>query len=88
MKGVIRFALGLANMPDATVNDLDKALPGMARLATVAKDLEPDLREAEPHIEALLPIFDRVLPKLKAAYPDLIAVIPTVEELINFTKGE
>ena len=88
MRGVIRFALGLANMPEATVNDLDKALPGMARLVSAAKDLEPDLKLAEPHVEALLPIFTRVMPKLKAAYPDLVSVIPTVEELITFVKQE
>ena len=51
MNGLVRFALGLANMPDATVAELERSLPEFAALADDAKVLEPILKEAQPLID-------------------------------------
>lgn len=88
MNGVIRFALGLANMPQAEIDDLDAKLPGMARLGDAAKQLQPIMEKAEPHIAALEPLAQQALPIVKAAYPDFIAVLPTVEEFIKFVNDK
>jgi hypothetical protein len=102
MNGMLRFALGLANMPTATVDDLDKSLPGFARLASSAKQLEPIIKNAMPDIDALEPLILKAIPHLtalapliqqaepiiRAAYPDIVAVIPTVQELLAFAKGK
>ena len=73
LNGLIKFALGLANVPDSTIADLDRALPGMQRLAEAAKQLQPILQKADPLIQQAMPI-------LRKAYPDAVAVLPTVEE--------
>lgn len=88
MNRMLRFALGLANMPDSTVADLEKSLPGFSRLVASAKQLEPIIHQALPHIEALSPLVQQAMPIVKAAYPDLVAVIPTVQELIVFVEGK
>lgn len=87
MNPLLRFALGLANVPDKDVADLEKQLPGIGRLIASAKDIRPDLEAAFPHIEAmgphidaLLPIWERVAPKVKAAWPDLVGVLPVLQE--------
>ena len=88
MNGMLRFALGLANMPDETVADLEQSLPGFSRLVTAAKQLQPIIQKAMPHVVALEPIVQEAIPIIKAAYPDLVAVIPTVQELIVFIQGK
>ena len=88
MNNLVQFALGLANVPPETVADIDKSLPGMARLIEDAKELEPILQAAEPHIEALMPLIAKAMPILKAAYPDFVAVLPTAEEIIAFVSDK
>lgn len=90
MSNMLRFALGLANIPDDKVADLDKALPGFARLAALAKQAEPILTQAgphlvaiEPHLVALQPIGIQLWPIVLKAWPDIVAVTPTVEEFID-----
>lgn len=100
MNGVIRFALGIASMPDQVVNDLDRSLPGFARIAAAAKELEPILQKGEPHAEALapllaqamphiqelMPLIAQAMPIIKRVWPDIVAVTPTIEELIEFAN--
>ena len=84
----VDFALGLAGVPDQTIADLDKAYPGMARLAALAKQAEPDLTAAKPHIDALQPIVARLWPLAQKAWPDIVAVTPTVDELLAFVAAK
>lgn len=97
MSGMLRFALGLANVPDDKVADLDNALPGLSRMALAAKELRPILIEMQPHLaalepmaveawphlEALAPLFAKAWPTLQKAWPDIVATAPTLEELID-----
>lgn len=98
MNGLVKFALGVAGLPAEAVADIDKAMPGAARLVDAAKLLEPYLEQAQPHIEAiiphvqailphieaLLPLLNKALPILKAQYPDIVALLPTAKEIIAF----
>lgn len=81
MNGVLKFALGLANMPADEVADLDAKLPGLARIAAAAKRLEPLLRQAEPHVEALQPVFAGASPSLAALLPLLTKAMPHLDAL-------
>lgn len=94
MNGFIRFALGLANMPEAEVADLEAKLPGLARIAAAARQMEPLLRAAEPHAEALQPIFvaaapaiEALLPLLTQAMPHLDALAPLAAKGLPVVKG-
>lgn len=88
INGFVRFALGIANMPDATVTDLDKSLPGFANIAAAFKELEPILTKANPHIQALEPLIIQAIPIIQKVWPDIISVTPTVEELIDFINSK
>ena len=66
------FGLGLAGMPESTIEELDKQLPALQRLAAA-------LKQAEPIVGQLLPIIVK-------AYPDVVAVTPLVQQLIAFAK--
>lgn len=87
MNSLVRIALSFAHMPEATINDLDKALPGFANDVAAFKELEPILTKAEPHLEALLPLINQAMPIIKKAWPDLVSQTPTVKELIDFASG-
>lgn len=69
---LLQFGLGLAGMPEPTINELTKQLPALERLAAAAK-------EAEPHLVALQPIVTK-------AMPDILAVTPLLQQLIAFAK--
>ena len=69
---VLDFGLGLAGLPEKTIQDLDKNLSALERIAAAAK-------QAEPMINQLLPIVTK-------AYPDIVAVTPLIQELIAFAK--
>ena len=83
----IKIALSIANMPENTVNDLEKSLPGFSNIAAAFKELEPILIKAQPNIDALLPLVNQAIPIVKKVWPDIVLVTPTAIELINFTKG-
>ena len=43
---MLRFALGLANVPDDKIDELDKAMPGLGRIAAFVKTIEPQLQQS------------------------------------------
>lgn len=95
MDNLLRFVLGIANVPDKTVDDLDASLPAMARLCRLAKAAEPILERNKPHLDAIMPHLDAMKPDalqlaalVRQAWPDIVAVTPTVEELIEFANGK
>lgn len=69
---VLDFGLGLAGLPEKTIQDLDAGLPALQRIAAAAK-------QAEPLITQLMPILTKV-------WPDIVAVTPLIQELIAFAK--
>jgi hypothetical protein len=84
MNGFIEFILRTAGLPEATLADLEKEMPALARIVAAAKQLEPIFNKPQTlakHIEQATPI-------LKAAYPDVIAAAPTVEELVEFISSK
>lgn len=87
MNGVIRFALGLASVPEKDIDDLEKSLPGMARLVDLAKQLEPIIQRNLPHIKAIEPDMPLIVNIIKQAWPDIVSVTPTIDEYINLAKG-
>jgi hypothetical protein len=84
---LLDFALQLGGFPQKTIADLDRQLPGLARLAAAVKEIEPDLTLAKPHLDALMPIAARLWPVLQKAWPDIVAVTPTVQELIDLANS-
>ena len=69
---VLDFGLGLAGLPEQTIQDLDANLPALARIAAA-------MHKAEPVINQLIPILGPV-------WPDVVAVTPLIQELIAFAK--
>lgn len=86
MNGLIKLALEFAHMSDAEISDLDKALPGLARLSVAAKELEPILTKAAPLVEQLQPLALQAWPIVQKAWPDIVVVTPTIQELIEFAS--
>ena len=61
MKPIVKFALGVAGLPEAAINDIDKALPAMARLVAAYEKLEPELVQLKPDIDAVLPVLSEII---------------------------
>ena len=102
MSWIIDTSLEIAGMPEKTVADLDKALPGFKDLADALKQLEPLLESANPHLTALepilvqalphvialMPLVEKMTPIIQKAWPSLVSVLPTIDELIAFAESK
>jgi hypothetical protein len=78
MNGTLRFVLGLANMPDGTVADIEKTLPGAQRLVAAARQIAAVAQKSQPleaHVEQIEPL-------LKGEWADAVAAMPTAEEVL------
>ena len=84
----IDLLLHIVSMPQATIEEIDKNLPGFALLADDVTELDPFVRQAAPHVEALAPIVIKAWPILTKAWPHLVAVAPTVEDVIKFVESK
>lgn len=88
MNGLVKFALGVANVPGHLVSEIDEQIPGAQRLIEAAKKLEPSINKLAPHIDAAMPIImTEILPVIKAEYPDLMALLPIAQQVLEFVKG-
>jgi hypothetical protein len=83
---MLDFALSIAGLPEATITDLDAKMPGFARLAAAAKELEPIITQAKPAMDRLQPLFIQAYPIIVKAWPDIVSVTPTIESLLNFAS--
>jgi len=62
MKPAIKFALGVAGMPEKTINDIDKALPAMARLVDLWQHkAEPIYEQAKPDLDLVAPVLSEII---------------------------
>ena len=86
MNSFIKFVLGLANIPEQAIVDLDKSWPGIKRIADAAKELEPYLQQASPHIDALEPLGLKMYPIVKNIWPDVLELLPVADEWINIVS--
>lgn len=98
---LIHFALGLANVPDKDVDDLERTLPEMAALCKLAKQLKPLVDEMVPLVEKLLPLYKEAAPTITQLMPLVTQamtiyesqskavsdVIPVVQEFVDFLNG-
>ena len=80
------FALTVAGMPANQIADVDKAMPGFARIAAAVKQAEPIITQAKPHLDALEPLLIQLWPILQKAWPDIVADTPAATELIDFVE--
>lgn len=87
MNGLLRFGLSLAGLPQKTIDDTDKSLPGFSRICALAKQLEPIVQRNYPHLKAIEPDLPEIERIIKQAWPDIVSVTPTIEELINAAKS-
>lgn len=88
MNGLVKFALGVANVPGHLVSEIDEQIPGAQRLIEAAKKLEPSISKLAPLIDQAMPIImTEMLPVIKAEYPDLMALLPIAQQVLEFVKG-
>jgi hypothetical protein len=73
---LIDFALGLEGAPQQVIDDVDKALPGFARVAADLKQAAPILKQIQPQLAQLWAIWQK-------AQPDIFAEIPVAQEVID-----
>jgi hypothetical protein len=93
MKPLVRFGLGVAGMPEATINEIDQALPALERLIDFEKQLSSAIVAAYPDLVAAIPAIQRLLitakqlePIITKAYPDLVLVLPVLKDIIEFVQ--
>lgn len=95
MKPIVKFALGMAGMPESTINEIDVALPAMERLIANESQLSPIVAKMYPDLVAVIPIIERLLanakdiePTITGAYPDLVLVLPVFKNILTFIQSK
>lgn len=88
ISGLIKFGLGLANVPSELVGEIEAALPGAERLIGVMKMIEPDLRLLQPVVEKLMPIVQQAFPLFEQAEPLIAESMAPVARIIAAYKAE
>lgn len=88
MSGWVKFLLGLANMPQATIEELEHDMPAIGRLYARAKEAQPLLEELLPLIEKAQPLIEKLLPIAVKAMPDVKEITPTIGDIIDFVKAK
>jgi hypothetical protein len=58
---LLDLGLGLAGLPEATIQELDKQLPALQRIAAAAHEVEPILTKVMPDITAVTPLIQQLL---------------------------
>ena len=76
---LIDFALGLEGAPQQVIDDVDKALPGFARLAADLKQAAPILKQIQPQLDQLYAIWQK-------AEPDIVADAPVAKEVADLVQ--
>jgi hypothetical protein len=85
---VVDFAACLDGVPQQTIDDVDKSIPGFSRLAADLKQAGPILSMMRPHVDALAPLIAQLWPIFQKAEPDLVSVEPAVEDAAAFAAKE
>ena len=65
MRTEIRMGLSLAGMPQATIDDIEKALPAMERLIAAYEKLSPGLSVLKPDLDQVAPVLVEVIDFIK-----------------------
>lgn len=86
--GLIRFGLGLANVPDDLVAEIDRQMPGAQRLIAAAKKIEPDLRLLQPAAEKLMPIIQQAFPLFEQAEPLIAEAMAPIGRILPVLRAE
>jgi Holliday junction resolvasome RuvABC endonuclease subunit len=58
---LLDLGLALAGLPQSTIQELDKQLPALERLAAIAHEIEPIITKAGPDIVAVTPLIQQLL---------------------------
>ena len=83
---LIDFALGLEGASQQVIDDVDKSLPGFARLAADLKQAAPILKQAQPHLDALIPMVAQLWTIWQKAQPDIVEVAPVTQEVLDLIQ--
>jgi hypothetical protein len=88
MNSLIKFGLGLANVPSELVDEVERQIPGAQRLIAAAKKIEPDLKLLEPTIEKLMPIIQQAFPLFEQLEPLIAEAMAPIGRIIPVIKAE
>jgi hypothetical protein len=75
---ILDFGLGLAGMPQETIDKLDAEMPTLAKLARAIQQVEPILET--PLMKAW--------PIIEAEFPDIKSVLPLLAEIAAFVNAK
>lgn len=58
---LLDLGLALAGLPQSTIQEFDKQLPALQRIAAAAHEIEPTLTKVMPDIVAVTPLIQQLL---------------------------
>lgn len=82
------FALGLAGVPQTTIDEVEKATPGAAALLKLFKDNQPLIAKIEAVATEAAPLVMQAMPLIKQAQTELQIVLPAVQDVIAFIQKQ
>ena len=98
----IDFAARLAGVPQATIDEVEKAAPHMAVLLRLLKDNEPLIKqaqafvakvqpiitEAQPMLTEAMALYAKASPLIKSAMVEFDAIMPAAQDVVAFIESQ
>lgn len=85
---IAELALGLAGVPQKTIQDIEKSAPAAAALLKLFQDNQVLISKIEALAVEAAPLITQAMPLIQQAQIELKILIPTAEEIIAFVQSQ
>jgi len=85
---VLDFALGLAGVPQQTIDDVEKVAPQTAALLKLIKDNQPLIQRAQAVAAEAVALYTQAEPLIEQARAEVAAIMPAAEEVVAFIQKQ
>lgn len=85
---IAEFAAQMAGVPQATIDEVEKAAPATAALLKLFKDNQPLIAKIEAVAAEAAPLVTQALPLIKQAQAELMIVMPAAMDIVAFVQKQ
>ena len=86
MNGIENTLLRIAGMPQATIDEIEKATPAAAALIKLAKDNDALIREIVDLTTKAQPLLAQAIPLVNQAMIEIEALLPAAQDVLAFVN--
>ena len=82
------MGLRLAGLPQATIDEIEKAAPATADLIKILRDNDQLIRKIGALYAEAKPLIDQAIPIVQKAYAELQTILPAAQDVAAFISAQ